>query len=118
VFQGKILVRKDAQKTDGFQLNKALLLSRGAEIDSKPELEIYADDVKCSHGATVGELDADALFYLRSRGIDTVAARNLLISAFVAEAVAEIQSETVRNAVSDMVQEKLEMRHEGRVNER
>jgi Fe-S cluster assembly protein SufD len=114
VFQGKILVRKDAQKTDGFQLNKALLLSRGAEIDSKPELEIYADDVKCSHGATVGELDADALFYLRSRGIDSVAARNLLISAFVAEAVDEIQSVTVRDALSDVVQAKLEMRNEGR----
>lgn len=114
VFQGKILVRKDAQKTDGFQLNKALLLSRGAEIDSKPELEIYADDVKCSHGATVGELDADALFYLRSRGIDSAAARNLLISAFVAEAVDEIQSATVRDAVADLVQAKLEMRNEGR----
>jgi Fe-S cluster assembly protein SufD len=114
VFQGKILVRKDAQKTDGFQLNKALLLSRGAEIDSKPELEIYADDVKCSHGATVGELDADALFYLRARGIDEAAARNLLISAFVAEAVEEIQSMRVRDALSDLVRARLAARNEGR----
>ncbi|MBT5107066.1 MAG: Fe-S cluster assembly protein SufD, partial [Rhodospirillaceae bacterium] len=114
VFQGKILVRKDAQKTDGFQLNKALLLSRGAEIDSKPELEIYADDVKCSHGATVGELDADALFYLRTRGIDEAAARNLLISAFVTEAIEEIQSQAVRDALSDLVRGKLAMRNEGR----
>lgn len=114
VFQGKILVRKDAQKTDGFQLNKALLLSRGAEIDSKPELEIYADDVKCSHGATVGELDADALFYLRTRGIDEAVARNLLISAFVTEAIEEIQSQAVRDALSDLVRGKLAMRNEGR----
>src|SRR3546814_7024730 len=69
VFQGKILVRPDAQKTDGFQMNRALLLSRDAEVDSKPELEIYADDVKCSHGATVGELEDAQLFYLMARGI-------------------------------------------------
>ncbi|MFT6582319.1 MAG: Fe-S cluster assembly protein SufD [Alphaproteobacteria bacterium] len=117
VFQGKILVRKDAQKTDGFQLNKALLLSPGAEIDSKPELEIYADDVKCSHGATVGELDADALFYLRARGIDLAAARNLLVAAFVDDAVSEIQNEAVRDAVSEMVQSRLAMRNEDNNND-
>ena len=98
VFQGKILVRPDAQKTDGYQMNRALLLSREAEIDSKPELEIYADDVKCSHGATVGELDGDQLFYLMARGIDRDTARRMLVEAYVAEAVDEIRSEPVRAA--------------------
>ncbi|NNG03098.1 MAG: Fe-S cluster assembly protein SufD [Inquilinus sp.] len=96
VFQGKIVVRRDAQRTDGHQLNRALLLSKGAEIDSKPELEIYADDVKCSHGATAGEIDADALFYLRARGIDADVARALLIEAFLMESLQEVQVEAVR----------------------
>lgn len=103
VFQGKILVRKDAQKTDGQQLNKALLLSRGAEIDSKPELEIYADDVICSHGATAGELDNEALFYLRSRGIDEATARGLLIEAFVGEAVEQIDHAAAQEAFQKVV---------------
>jgi Fe-S cluster assembly protein SufD len=103
VFQGKILVRREAQKTDGHQLNKALLLSRGAEIDSKPELEIYADDVKCGHGATAGELDDDALFYLRSRGIDAETARGLLVDAFVGEAVEQIADEAARTAFRRVV---------------
>jgi Fe-S cluster assembly protein SufD len=103
VFQGKILVRRGAQKTDGHQLNKALLLSRGAEIDSKPELEIYADDVKCSHGATAGEIDDDALFYLRSRGIDADAARGLLIDAFVGDAIEQIGHEPSRVAFRQVV---------------
>lgn len=96
VFQGKIVVRPDAQKTDGYQLNRALLLSDNAEINSKPELEIYADDVKCSHGATAGELDEDQMFYLRARGIPRDAARVLLIGAFLDEALEEIIDETVR----------------------
>ena len=91
VFQGKIHVRPDAQQTDGHQLSRALLLSPRAEIDTRPELEIYADDVKCSHGATAGELDADALFYLMSRGITPDAARRILIEAFVGEALSEIR---------------------------
>jgi len=103
VFQGKIIVRPDAQKTDGYQLNRALLLSDTAEIDSKPELEIYADDVKCSHGATAGELDDDQLFYLRARGIDRESARNLLIAAFLADAIEEVRIETVRDAFQSMV---------------
>lgn len=98
VFQGKILVRPDAQKTDGFQMNRALLLSREAEIDSKPELEIYADDVKCSHGATVGELDDDQLFYLMARGVPRARARALLVEAYVQEAVALIGRAPVRDA--------------------
>ena len=103
VFQGKILVRRGAQKTDGHQLNRALLVSRGAQIDSKPELEIYADDVKCSHGATAGEIDDDALFYLRSRGLDEEAARGLLIDAFVGEAIGEIGHEPSRAAFRQVV---------------
>lgn len=97
VFQGKIIVRPDAQKTDGYQLNRALLLSDQAEIDSKPELEIYADDVKCSHGATAGELDDAQLFYLRSRGLPLERARALLIAAFLDEALEEIPVEAVRD---------------------
>jgi len=103
VFQGKIIVRPDAQKTDGYQLNRALLLSDTAEIDSKPELEIYADDVKCSHGATAGELDDDQLFYLRARGIDLESARNLLIAAFLADAIEEVRIETVRDSFQGIV---------------
>lgn len=91
VFQGKIHVRPGAQQTDGYQLSRALLLSPRAEIDTRPELEIYADDVKCSHGATVGELDAEAMFYLMSRGIAADAARRILIEAFVGEALSEIR---------------------------
>jgi Fe-S cluster assembly protein SufD len=87
VFQGKIEVARIAQKTDGYQMNQALLLSPMAEIDSKPQLEIYADDVKCSHGATVGELDAEQLFYLVSRGIPRAEARAMLVHAFLSEAL-------------------------------
>ena len=87
VFQGRIEVARVAQKTDGYQMNQALLLSPDAEIDTKPELEIFADDVKCSHGATVGELDAEQLFYLRSRGIPDAEARSMLVRAFLAEAL-------------------------------
>jgi Fe-S cluster assembly protein SufD len=104
VFQGKILVRRGAQKTDGYQLNNALLLSDGAEIDSKPELEIYADDVKCSHGATVGEIDAAQMFYLRARGIPQDEARAMLIGAFLQEAVEEVQHEGVRDAFHAMLE--------------
>lgn len=103
VFQGKILVRQIAQKTDGNQLHKALLLDRGAEVDCKPELEIYADDVKCSHGATAGELDATALFYLRSRGIDPETARSLLIEGFLDDVVERIAAEPLRQAFADKI---------------
>jgi Fe-S cluster assembly protein SufD len=96
VFQGKILVRRDAQRTDGHQLNRALLLSREAEVNAKPELEIYADDVKCSHGATVGELAEEQLFYLQARGIDRAAARALLIEAYVQETLDEMGNAEAR----------------------
>ncbi len=78
VFHGRIIVHKDAQKTDAKQTNRNLLLSDEAQIDTKPQLEIYADDVKCTHGATIGQVEENALFYLRSRGIDEIAARRLL----------------------------------------
>jgi Fe-S cluster assembly protein SufD len=103
VFQGKILVRKDAQRTDGHQLSKALLLSEGAELDAKPELEIYADDVKCSHGATAGELDEEQLFYLRARGIGEAEARDLLVSAFLEESLEVIGEDAPREAFRAVV---------------
>jgi Fe-S cluster assembly protein SufD len=98
-FQGNVIVRPDAQKTDARQANHTLLLSRQAEIDTKPELEIYADDVKCAHGATVGELDGAQLHYLMSRGIPEAEARALLIEAFVAEVAETIAHDAVRDHV-------------------
>jgi Fe-S cluster assembly protein SufD len=100
-FQGKVIVARDAQKTNADQSNKNLLLSRKAEANAKPELLIYADDVKCSHGATVGELDPDQLFYLRSRGMDEVTAKGLLVEAFVAEVFDDIADENLRTAFKE-----------------
>lgn len=96
VFQGKIVVAPEAQKTDGKQMAQALMLSEDAEFDSKPELEIYADDVVCGHGSTVAEIDRDKLFYLRSRGLPEADARTMLIESFVAEALERIEDEAVR----------------------
>jgi Fe-S cluster assembly protein SufD len=96
VFNGKIFVRQDAQKTDAKQTNQTLLLSDDATINTKPQLEIYADDVKCTHGATVGNLNADQLFYLRSRGLDVEAARALLIFAFANDIVGRVRVEALR----------------------
>ncbi|MFA7275456.1 MAG: Fe-S cluster assembly protein SufD [Pseudobdellovibrionaceae bacterium] len=95
VFQGKIHVFKDAQKTDGYQLSNNLLLSSRAEMDVKPELEIYADDVKCSHGTTTGELDETPLFYLMSRGIPKEEARRLLLEAFLGDVLTKIEHEDI-----------------------
>jgi Fe-S cluster assembly protein SufD len=103
VFQGKILVRREAQKTDGYQMNQALLLSEDAEMDSKPQLEIYADDVKCSHGATIGALDADSLFYLRSRGVPADQARSMLVQAFLHEAFEGLEDDMLREALTEAV---------------
>ena len=103
VFQGRIVVAKDAQKSDGQQSSRTLLLSDRAEIDAKPELEIYADDVKCSHGATAGELDTDALFYLRARGIGEADARRLLIEAFLGDVLGNIAEPAVREAFTGVV---------------
>jgi Fe-S cluster assembly protein SufD len=99
VFQGKVVVQPHAQKTDGRQMTNALLLSRDAAMNAKPELEIYADDVQCAHGSTIGELNAEALFYLRSRGIDEQTARQLLISAFLDEAFETIPDEAARDGL-------------------
>lgn len=103
VFQGRIEVARGAQGTDGYQMNRALLLSPDAEIDTKPELEIFADDVKCSHGATVGELDPEQLFYLRSRGIPDSEARAILVRAFLAEALDPVTNDTARGLLEDAV---------------
>ena len=104
VFQGRIEVARAAQKTDGYQMNQALLLSPDAEVDSKPELEIFADDVKCSHGATVGELDAEQLFYLRSRGVPDAEARSILVRAFLSEALDAVINETIRARLDNAVE--------------
>jgi len=92
VFNGKVFVREDAQKTEAYQSNANILLSDDATINSKPELEIYADDVKCSHGSTTGQFDGDAVFYLKSRGLDTRSAYKLLTTAFIGEVVQEVNS--------------------------
>jgi Fe-S cluster assembly protein SufD len=102
VFQGKIIVRPDAQKTDGKQMSQALMLSPDAQFSSKPELEIYADDVVCGHGATCTEIDADMMFYCRSRGIPPDVARAMLTESFIGEAVDKIEDEAVREAISAM----------------
>lgn len=105
VFQGKVHVFQEAQKTDGYQLSNAILLSEKAEMSTKPELEIYADDVKCSHGATTGQLDEEPLFYLRSRGLTEKEARFLLIQAFVGEVLEKIHNDEIRASVEKDVME-------------
>jgi Fe-S cluster assembly protein SufD len=103
VFNGKIFVTPEAQKTDAKQTNRALLLSDTAAIDTKPQLEIFADDVKCTHGATVGNLDTLMEFYFRSRGIPAEAARRHLVYAFCAEVIAEVAIEPVRKELERLV---------------
>jgi Fe-S cluster assembly protein SufD len=107
VFNGHVIVRKDAQQTNAYQSNKNILLTDKASVDTKPFLEIYADDVKCSHGATVGQLDADAMFYIRSRGISEANARILLMYAFAAEVVNKIAIPELRQRIDDMVKKRL-----------
>lgn len=101
VFQGKVHVHQAAQKTDGYQLSNTLLLSPKAEMDTKPELEIYADDVKCSHGATTGQLDEAPLFYLRSRGLSEAQARMLLVQAFVDEVVDKVSDSALHDEIKE-----------------
>jgi Fe-S cluster assembly protein SufD len=103
VFHGRIIVHKDAQKTDAKQTNRNLLLSDDAQIDTKPQLEIYADDVKCTHGATIGQVDENALFYLRSRGLDEVSARHVLLLAFANECLDRMSSQQVRDHLERLV---------------
>jgi Fe-S cluster assembly protein SufD len=109
VFNGKIFVYEDAQKTDAKQTNQALLLSPTATINTKPQLEIFADDVKCTHGATVGQIREDALFYLRARGVPELQARNLLVYAFIAEVLEKISVEEVRDALENTLFDKLSL---------
>lgn len=103
VFNGKIYVHKDAQKTDARQVNKNLLRSPGASVDTKPQLEIYNNDVKCSHGSTIGQIDQDAIFYLRSRGIGLEAARDLLTYAFASDIISRIKVEPIRIHLDDLL---------------
>ena len=102
VFNGKVYVHPVAQKTDGKQTNKTLLLSPNAQVDTKPQLEIFADDVKCTHGATIGQIDQTALFYLKSRGIDNNLARRLLTYAFAADVLETIEVTEVRETLERM----------------
>lgn len=104
VFQGKILVKQGAQKTDGYQISQALLLDDHAQFLAKPELEIYADDVKCSHGSTTGAIDETALFYLRSRGVPTEEAEALLVLSFLADALEEIEDEALRAVIAERLE--------------
>lgn len=108
VFNGKVMVRKDAQKTNAFQQSSSLVLSNKAEMDSKPQLEIFADDVKCSHGATIGQLDEPSVFYLRSRGLNDHQARAMLQHAFIAEVLEYFKHEPVRNFAEALINKKFE----------
>ena len=107
VFNGKVIVKPEAQKTDAKQTNRNLLLSQGAKVDTKPQLEIFADDVKCTHGATVGRIDESAFFYLQSRGIPRAEAQRVLTYAFAAEVVNEVASPPVREALDRLVAARL-----------
>jgi Fe-S cluster assembly protein SufD len=102
-FNGKIYVREDAQKTNAFQSNKNILLSQAGTINTKPQLEIYADDVKCSHGSTTGKLDEEKIFYLRARGIGVTNAKKLLMHAFASEVVNTIKIKPLREYVEEKI---------------
>jgi Fe-S cluster assembly protein SufD len=108
VFDGRIRVDVDAQKSDAQLSNKNLLLSRSAEVDTKPQLEIYADDVKCSHGTTVGQIEPEMLFYLRSRGISAPLARRMLCLGFAGEIIDALEAGPLRDHVTEQVGQRLE----------
>lgn len=107
VFNGKIFVREDAQKTNAFQSNKSILLSNDATMNTKPQLEIFADDVKCSHGATIGQLDEEPLFYLRSRGLSEATARIMLVAAFAKDIIEHVKIEPLKDLLINMLEEVL-----------
>ena len=107
MFTGRILVREGAQETDAVQSNRNLLLSEGALVNSNPQLEIYADDVRCTHGSTVGQLDEESIFHLRSRGIGEEAARSLLIYAFASDIVAGVKVDAVRAGLEQLLFDRL-----------
>jgi Fe-S cluster assembly protein SufD len=106
VFNGKVIVRQDAQKTNAFQQNNNILLSNESLVNTKPQLEIFADDVKCSHGATIGQMDDDAKFYLKSRGIGEEASKGILLHAFASDVVTSIKIESVRDYIENIITEK------------
>jgi Fe-S cluster assembly protein SufD len=107
IFNGKIMVRQDAQKTNAYQTNKNVLLTNEATINSKPQLEIFADDVKCSHGATTGQINPDEIFYLRARGISEYEAKKLLLSAYALEIIDEVKNDELRNLLVTTLEKKL-----------
>src|SRR5690606_9524913 len=107
IFNGKIFVREDAQKTNAFQQNNNILIGDKATVNSKPQLEIFADDVKCSHGCTMGQFDEEALFYLRARGIGEERARVLLVQAFAYDVTNRYDNEVVRNYVERLIERDL-----------
>ena len=111
VFSGTIIVREDAQKTNAIQSNRSLLLTDTATVNTRPQLKIWADDVKCTHGATIGQLDLDGMFYLRSRGISEVEAKNLLIHAFASEVIATVDHDGLRVELEELLSEKLSIVH-------
>jgi Fe-S cluster assembly protein SufD len=106
-FNGKIFVRKDAQKTNAYQSNKNILIGEQASANTKPQLEIFADDVKCSHGCTIGKLDEDALFYLRARGISEKNAQAMLLHAFALDILQQIEIEGLKNHIDQLISERL-----------
>ena len=108
IFNGKIFVERDAQKTNAYQSSKNILLSDDATINTKPELEIYADDVKCTHGSSTGKLDEDAMFYLRARGLSEDSARRLLLYAFANDVLNTIKIDSVKTYLEELVNKKLE----------
>jgi len=108
IFRGKILVHQKAQKTDAYQQNENILMSDNARVNTKPQLEIYADDVKCSHGATIGQLNKDALFYLQARGISQTEAQNILLKAFADDIVDRVKIDTLRKHLDTIIQQKFE----------
>lgn len=112
VFNGKIFVQRDAQKTNAFQSNKNILLSENATVNTKPQLEIFADDVKCSHGCTVGQLDEESLFYMRSRGISEKAAKSLLVHAYALDVLEHIKLQPIREYVDKIITERLQVETE------
>jgi Fe-S cluster assembly protein SufD len=103
VYQGKIFVNSEAQKTDGYQLSKAILLNEASEFNAKPELEIYADDVKCSHGSASGSLNEDSIFYLMSRGLNYKQSRELLINGFLLDVVEKITDSEIKDLIKNMI---------------
>ena len=107
IFNGKIMVRQDAQKTNAYQTNKNIFLTNEATINSKPQLEIFADDVKCSHGATTGQINPDEVFYLRTRGISEDKAKKLLLSAYAHEIIDEMKNEELKKLLVKTLDKKL-----------